>query len=51
MYVRLPDGKRAPAISLRGSETSDAGMLQINKEEKSGPSSKWQNHGHQNYDW
>ena len=29
MFVRLPDGKRAPAVSLGGSEISDAGMLQI----------------------
>ena len=31
MYVRLPNGKRAPAISLGGSEISDAGMLQIKR--------------------
>ena len=34
MYVRLPNGKRAPAISLGGSEISDAGMLQITKKKK-----------------
>ena len=34
MYVRLPNGKRAPAVSLGGSELSDAGMLKITK---SGP--------------
>ena len=34
MFVRLPDGKRAPAVSLGGSELSDAGMLKITK---SGP--------------
>lgn len=31
MSVRLPDGKRAPAVSLGGSELSDAGMLKITK--------------------
>lgn len=31
MFVRLPDGKRLPAISLGGSEISDAGMLKITK--------------------
>jgi serine protease Do len=34
MFVRLPDGKRAPAVSLGGSEISDAGMLQITKKKK-----------------
>ena len=29
MKVRFPDGKTASAISLGGSEISDAGMLQI----------------------
>jgi len=31
MTVRLPNGKRLPAISLGGSELSDAGMLKITK--------------------
>jgi serine protease Do len=31
MFVRLPNGKRYPAISLGGSELSDAGMLKITK--------------------
>ena len=31
MSVRLPNGKRFPAISLGGSELSDAGMLKITK--------------------
>lgn len=31
MFVRLPNGKRAPAVSLGGSELSDAGMLKITK--------------------
>lgn len=31
MQVRLPNGKRAPAITLGGSEISDAGMLKITK--------------------
>ena len=35
MYVRLPNGKKYPAISLGGSEISDAGMLKITKK-KSG---------------
>ena len=34
MYVRLPDGKRAPAVSLGGSEISDAGMLKITQKKK-----------------
>lgn len=34
MFVRLPDGKRVPAISLGGSEISDAGMLKITKKGK-----------------
>ena len=29
MFVRLPNGKRATAVSLGGSELSDAGMLKI----------------------
>ena len=29
MQVRLPNGKRASAISLGGSQISDAAMLQI----------------------
>ena len=40
MFVRLPDGKRAPAVSLGGSEISDAGMLQITKK-RNGLSFKW----------
>ncbi len=31
MFVRLPNGQRAPAVSLGGSELSDAGMLKITK--------------------
>ena len=31
MTVRLPNGKRFPAVSLGGSELSDAGMLKITK--------------------
>ena len=34
MFVRLQDGKRAPAISLGGSEISDAGMLKITHKKK-----------------
>ena len=34
MYVRLPNGKKYPAISLGGSEISDAGMLKITKKKK-----------------
>ena len=34
MFVRLPNGKRAPAVSLGGSEISDAGMLQITQKKK-----------------
>lgn len=34
MHVRLPNGKRVPAISLGGSEISDAGMLKITKKGK-----------------
>ena len=34
MQVRLPDGKRVPAISLGGSEISDAGMLKITQKGK-----------------
>jgi serine protease Do len=31
MHVRLPNGKRVPAVSLGGSEISDAGMLKITR--------------------
>ena len=34
MHVRLPNGKRVPAISLGGSEISDAGMLKITQKGK-----------------
>ena len=34
MFVRLPNSKRAPAVSLGGSEISDAGMLQITQKKK-----------------
>ena len=34
MHVRLPNGKKLPAISLGGSEISDAGMLKITKRGK-----------------
>lgn len=34
MHVRLPSGKRVPAISLGGSEISDAGMLKITQKGK-----------------
>ena len=34
MHVRLPNGKRVPAVSLGGSEISDAGMLKITRKGK-----------------
>ncbi len=34
MHVRLPNGQKLPAISLGGSEISDAGMLKITKKGK-----------------
>ena len=34
MKVRLPNGKSLPAVSLGGSEISDAGMLKITKKGK-----------------